>query len=111
MPDVTGRLSAEDFATIQRWWKETWKAPVVCPVCKTREWSVGDHLVNIQRYAVDAAAPNTETYPQIMVSCKKCSHAMFFSAVRMGVSPPYRKTTQVNALANPSNPLAPKHGL
>jgi hypothetical protein len=88
MPDYTGALSEPDNQKIQDWWTQHWKSPVICPVCKTSEWTVAPHVVNIQRYAMDAAAANTVSYPHIAVTCKKCAHSMFFNAVQIGISPP-----------------------
>ena len=85
MPDINGVLSAEDNAKIQQWWSTRWKAPVQCPVCKTTDWSQAAHVVNIPRHAIDASAPNTVTYPHIIIGCKNCGHAMFFNAVQIGI--------------------------
>jgi hypothetical protein len=86
MPDSSGRLSQADNDTIKRWWDQHWKEPVICPVCKTSDWSLGPHIVNVQRHAADAGVANTPTYPHILVSCKTCAHTMFFNAVTIGVA-------------------------
>jgi predicted nucleic-acid-binding Zn-ribbon protein len=115
MPDINGTLNPEDNAKIQKWWSGHWKGTVVCPVCKTTEWTQAPHVVNIQRHAVDANAPSTISYPHIVVTCKSCAHSMFFNAVQIGVSPaaaqalpiplppvpifPAPSTTTTNALA------------
>jgi hypothetical protein len=96
MPDATGALTPSDNDKIQNWWNLHWKSPVTCPVCKTLEWTVAPHVVNIQRHAIDAAVGNTVSYPHIVVTCKSCAHSMFFNAVQIGVSAPS------NALANPN---------
>jgi hypothetical protein len=85
MPDTTGLLSPSENETIQRWWTQHWKAPVTCPVCKTSEWTIAPHVVNIQRYALDTGAQGTVTYPHIVVTCKSCAHSMFFNAAQIGV--------------------------
>jgi hypothetical protein len=92
MPDLYGRLTQADNDAIQRWWAQHWKPPVICPVCKTSDWILGQHVVNIQRHAIDVNAINTPTYPHIMVSCKVCAHTMFFNAVTVGVSPVFQET-------------------
>ena len=89
MPDASGQLTTEDNTKIQAWWVGRWKAPVVCQVCKSQEWNLGSHVVNIMRHANDALAPNTPNYPHIIVGCKTCGHAMFFNAVQIGISVPY----------------------
>lgn len=92
MPDAAGRLSPEDNAKIQNWWALHWKAPVVCPVCKTSEWLLADHVVNLLRHAGDAQFGLS--YPHIIVGCKSCSHAMFFNAVAIGVAPAWSSPPQ-----------------
>lgn len=106
MPDINGNLSPEDNAKIQQWWSSHWKAPVVCPVCKTSEWGQAAHVVNFQRYAVDAFAPNTVSYPHIVVSCKSCGHSMFFNAVQIGVAAPAPQPSVPLPLA-PFSPAGP----
>jgi hypothetical protein len=94
MPDEHGLLSKADNDSIQRWWGQHWKDPVICPVCKTTDWSLTSHLVNVQRFATDANASNAPTYPHIIVTCKFCAHSMFFNAVQIGIAaPPARQPT------------------
>jgi hypothetical protein len=98
MPDIYGRLTPEDNAKIQQWWVGRWKAPVVCPVCKTSEWSVNAHIVNVLRYATDAYSPTASTYPHVMVTCKLCAHAMFFNAVQIGLVSVYQEPGPLTSL-------------
>jgi hypothetical protein len=88
MPDEHGLLSKEDNDSIQRWWDQHWKDPVICAVCKTTDWSLTSHLVNVQRFATDANASNPPTYPHIIVTCKLCAHSMFFNALQIGIAAP-----------------------
>lgn len=104
MPDATGRLTQQDNETIARWWTQHWKAPVVCPVCKTAEWSLASHVLVMNRHASDSLSPSGITYPHIAVGCKTCAHIMLFNAVAIGVVPPYREPAPLqpfNALLNP----------
>jgi hypothetical protein len=87
MPDKHGLLGKADNDSIQRWWDRHWKDPVICPVCKTTDWSLSSHLVNIQ-FATDANASNTPTYPHIIITCKFCAHSIFFNAVQIGIAAP-----------------------
>jgi hypothetical protein len=89
MPDSSGALTAADNEKIQRWWAQHWKSPVTCPVCKTSAWTAAPHIVNVPRFAADALAGNTQTYPFIIVSCNTCFHSMFFNAVPIGIAPAY----------------------
>jgi len=97
MPDEHGLLSKEDNDSIQRWWGQHWKDPVICPVCKTTDWSLASHLVNVQRFATDANASNTPTYPHIIVTCKFCAHSMFFNAVQIGIAAPLARQPTAGA--------------
>jgi hypothetical protein len=85
MPDEHGRLTEADNDSIQRWWDQHWKDPVICPVCKTGDWKIAGHIVNIQSEA-DVNASNTPSYPHIIVTCKFCAHSMFFDAVQIGIA-------------------------
>src|SRR4029077_4353468 len=87
MPDEHGLLSKADNDSIQCWWDQHWKEPVICPVCRTTDWSLSSHLVNTQRFA-DANARNTPTYPHIVIACKFCAHSIFFNAVQIGIAAP-----------------------
>src|SRR5262249_42880858 len=90
MPDEYGRLSAADHDLIEGWWTQHSKEPVICPVCKTTDWKIAGHLINIPSHATatDANASDTSTYPHIVVICKFCAHSMFFNAANR-----YRRTT------------------
>jgi hypothetical protein len=94
MPDQSGRLTPEDHQKIQNWWIGRWKIPVVCPVCKTSEWMVGEYVVTLSRAASDAFVSGTPVYQMIQVGCIFCSHTMLFNAVSMGVMTAYDATRQ-----------------
>jgi hypothetical protein len=97
MPDEYGRLVEADNDLIERWWGQHSKDSVICPVCKTTDWKIAGHLVNIQSDAADANASNTPTYPHIILTCKFCAHSMVFNAVQIGIVatyvPPARQPT------------------
>src|SRR6266581_6496898 len=119
MPDTNGLLTAQDNEKIQSWWRLNWRDPVVCPVCKTSDWGLGSHVVNVHRYALDASAPSQATYPHILVACKRCSHTMFFNAVSIGIvgafgqavpppdPPPTRPTGLFSDIPLPPPPIFP----
>jgi len=95
MPDEHGRLAEAEYDLIERWWGQHSKDQVICPVCKTTDWKIAEHLVNIQTHAADANVGNTTPYPHIIVTCKFCAHSMFFNAAQIGIAaidmPPARK--------------------
>ena len=105
MPDANGRLTPEDIQKVAAWWQQHWKAPVVCPVCKTSEWSTAAHVVNVPRHAADAYAPNAVTYPQIAVGCNACGHTMFFNAVKMGITPMFAEAPPPGTPSPPAQPM------
>ena len=89
MPDGSGRLTEEDHEKIRNWWTGRWKAPVVCPVCKTSGWTVATHVVVVHRAAPDHLVQGSPAYPFFLVTCNTCTHTMFFNAVAVGVAAPY----------------------
>jgi hypothetical protein len=104
MPDKHGQLTETDNDLIERWWGQHSKDSVICPVCKTTDWKIAGHLVNIQSDAADANANNAPSYPHIVVTCKFCAHSMFFNAVQIGIAatyvPPARRPTADAAASN-----------
>src|SRR5690348_14914385 len=88
MPDEHGQLNEADNDLIERWWTQHSKDSVICPVCKTTNWKVAGHLVNIQGNPVNSS--NRPTYPHVIVTCKSCAHSMLFDAVQIGIATPLR---------------------
>lgn len=109
MPDQGGRLTDADQEKARQWFAIHWKEPVVCPVCRTDNWTVGDHVVQSARWAQNMFAP--PAYPFVMVACNSCHHTLLFNAVPMGIVPVYqepqpaeppRVTPPQNLFARPS---------
>lgn len=94
MPDQHGKLTAEDTAKVAKWWTGRWKSPVVCPVCKTSDWTLAPHLVGLHRLAVDPLSETGEVYHMILVGCRNCAHTMTFNAVQVGLSEPHSDWAQ-----------------
>jgi hypothetical protein len=105
MPDQHGRLTEADHEKIRAWWTGRWNEPVTCPVCKTNDWGVGEHVVLLSRHANDAFRPGTPAYMMITVGCKTCAHTMLFNAVHIGIVAPYDPaldtTESLRALTGP----------
>lgn len=101
MPDENGRLTPEDHEKIRRWWlsNENWRAPVTCPVCKTDQWAVWDHVTVMTRHSLNGDLIGSPAYPLVGVCCKHCTHTIFFSAVAMGVAIHYDPTGDPIVLA------------
>lgn len=88
MPDATGKLTPEDLAKTKAWFARHWKGPVICPVCKTTEWTQGDHIVQVPRWSSDLLLGQYPTYPVLPVYCNACAHVMYFGAPQMGIAAP-----------------------
>jgi len=101
MPDAHGKLTPEDHAKLHQWWKSRWTKTVICPVCDTSEWTVGQYVVNVPRAAADAMEPSQPTYQMIVVGCKNCSHTRFFNAVQIGLMPTYTPSEEAVLLPAP----------
>src|SRR5689334_930907 len=93
MPDEHGHLNEADNDLIERWWGQHSKDSVICPVCKTTNWKVAQHLVNIHVDTADANGSDMPTYPHVIVTCKSCAHSMLFNAVQIGIATPRRAAT------------------
>jgi hypothetical protein len=77
-----------DQVLVRAWFTKHWNGVVVCPVCKTNNWSYSSHVVQMYRFAPDAHVPGTLVYPYLPVYCTTCSHTMFFGTAAMGLQPP-----------------------
>lgn len=99
MPDVHGVLTPDDRQMVRDWFGKHWKEPVTCPVCKTDNWSIADHVVQLDRFAIDRmAAP---AYSYVMVTCLNCHHTLFFNAVAIGITPKYSPIPLTDPYAPP----------
>ena len=45
MPDATGRITPEESAKVQEWFKTHWKGQVACPVCGSIQWGTATHAI------------------------------------------------------------------
>jgi hypothetical protein len=85
MPDPSGKLTQGERDHIVAWFKDHWKEPVTCPVCRSAEWAISDHVAKLIRWAPDALVDGTTAFPLVQVECKICSHVMLFGAASMGI--------------------------
>jgi hypothetical protein len=111
MPDEHGRLTEADNDLIERWWGQHSKDSVTCPVCKTTNWKIVEHLVNIQGNAAGANASNTPAYPHVIVTCKFCAHSIFFNAVQVGIAATYVPPAQQPAAGAIASDLMGQRGI
>lgn len=86
MPDATGKLTPEDEQKTRLWFARHWKAPVVCPVCKSSTWTQAGHVVQMPRWSSDVLLGQAPTYPVLPVYCNTCAHVLFFGTPQMGIA-------------------------
>jgi len=63
-----------------------WDGPVVCPVCKTTHWSIGD-VVDLPVRDPDFLPDQgyaAQVYPLVPVYCDNCSYVLWFNAISAG---------------------------
>lgn len=78
-------LSEKDHRTVTAWLSERTK-DVTCPVCASKSWFVGKHLLEGKVYT--HGAPRhlpAATYPQAFAVCNSCNYVRTFMAVPMGL--------------------------
>lgn len=85
MPDITGALTQADRAFMDNWFKAYWKGPVTCAICRHTEWRVGDHVLQMPRFAPDFLTGGTVTYPMLPIHCTNCSNTLLLSASAIGL--------------------------
>jgi hypothetical protein len=71
-----------DFQKVKAFVDEKWQGSVVCPICKTTQWSIYAQLVNAPVWKKDTVLPMVRIY------CNNCSYSMFLSAVTAKALPP-----------------------
>lgn len=87
MPESDGRLSKDELAKVVKWFEVNQKGDVLCPICKSKEWTIGAHLVQ----PMTTTGPNVlfqgVAYPQVMIM-SPCGYTYGMNAVIMGVLSP-----------------------
>ena len=88
-PDTSSSLSQEEKDKLIQWLTE--KAGktggLVCSVCNTRKWTVGDDLVMSLIFTGNKVQFGSGVgYPQAMLICDNCGHTVFINSVRAGLS-------------------------
>lgn len=79
------KLSPEQKDYAKAWIDDKVTLIGACPICSHRDWSIGDHLVQMVTYA----GPNTlfggNTVPMVTLVCNHCANVQFQGAIHMGV--------------------------
>jgi hypothetical protein len=82
-------LSDEDLKKALAFLESKRRGDIVCPICKSTEWTIGAHIVQ----PVTVSPGNNGLmlggvgYPQIMLISKECGHTLFINAVVAGIVP------------------------
>ena len=62
---------------------------VKCPVCGEEEWFFNEYILETREFLFgDMAIKKGVLVPYVTMSCKKCSHTIFFNAVQLGIVSP-----------------------
>lgn len=87
MSDTSGRLTQDEVNKALAYINTKFPHGIVCPMCHNQSTVLGAHLVTAVPYSniTGVVASPPIVYPQIFVTCKVCTHMMFFSAVMMGI--------------------------
>ncbi len=82
------RLSKENKQKIVDWVaQKAAKRPLICSVCHTQSWQLGEHLVAPTLYKHGGGlVVGGVNYPQALLICKNCGHTIYLNAVIIGVA-------------------------
>ena len=84
---VLGKLPDKqiDEEKIRQKFAEFWRDPIVCPACRTDDWTFGQSLIHLFHLS-DLQKEMIEAYPVIHVVCENCGYLMLFDAARLGLA-------------------------
>lgn len=88
MPDSAGLLTSEEIKKFQDWLAKYQPGDVVCPICRSTKWIVGQHIVQPLTLAgnmsIQMGGPG---YPHILLISNPCGYTIFVNAVIAGILP------------------------
>lgn len=84
MPDTDARLSQSEKQKIADWLNSRNSFGVDCPVCRSRQWSIADHVVAPSLVNAGGVGLGVYPYPQAMV-ISECGYTMYLNLVAIGV--------------------------
>jgi hypothetical protein len=88
MPDFTGKLSQAEIDKALNWIRSQWgPIPATCSICKTAKWTLQDYVVAPPQWSQQTVLAAPVAFPQLILSCNKCGHSLFVSAVKAGIIP------------------------
>jgi hypothetical protein len=78
------KLSPQQLATVLARVQAKATALGACPVCATRDWKVGDVILELTP-KVRSNAPGAGPAPVVIVNCPNCGYIMSLSAIILGI--------------------------
>ena len=64
---------------------ENWRQPQACWICGTTQWEVSDEVFEVRSFSGGPLTLGGILAPMIMITCSKCSHAVLFNALKLGI--------------------------
>ena len=82
MPDEKGLLSPEEREKCAAWFQQHSSGNVECPICKTSQWEIEDHLVKTHILVPgQRSVEGTPMFSFFLACCRNCRHTLFVNAV------------------------------
>ena len=82
MPDVEGKLSAEERSTVVEYLKKA-GTQGNCPSCGQNAWSLQSHITSLP--ATIKVVGQITTIPTVVLICDKCALVRLHSALAIGL--------------------------
>ena len=86
MPDTNGALSQSEKEKIAEWLNSKNSFGTDCPLCHSKRWSIGDHVVAPSLINAAGVGLGAYPYPQAML-ISECGYTMYLNLVVVGIIP------------------------
>lgn len=66
---------------------------IKCPICGGNNWTLNDLIIESREFQNGNLIIGGESHvvPFVSITCKKCSHTLFFNAIQLGIIKPDTK--------------------
>lgn len=89
------KLTLEQRQKIEKWFDEKAQVMGQCPVCRSRNFGLMDHMVAPPIFEANGGLTiGGPAYPMIMIACGHCGHTQFHNAVMIGLLPAAQPAAQ-----------------
>ena len=80
------KLTDKQRKIVEKEFEENWKNKK-CPFCEGKEWAFSDKIFEIREFQEGSLilGGDSSILPIIVFICEKCSHAVFLSAIKLGL--------------------------